>query len=77
MGGRVVSVTTDGFITDLDKLEDRILSLPPQDTTLLRLYRDLRIQLTSETNPDTGELLVESVQPNALEVKTVGKGIVS
>lgn len=34
LGGKVVSVTTDGFITDLDDLENRLLSLPPEDTIL-------------------------------------------
>lgn len=28
LGGKIVSVTTDGFITDIENLEDRILPLP-------------------------------------------------
>ena len=63
LGGRVVSVTTDGFITDLDKLEQTLLMLPPNETYLLRKYRSIRTDLSGISE--------------ALEVKTCGTGILS
>lgn len=47
-------MTTDGFITDIENLEDKILNLPVEDSTLLRLYRSLRIELTTLKDPETG-----------------------
>jgi hypothetical protein len=65
LGGQVVSVTTDGFITDLTDLETKLLNLPVKDTLLLRKYRSLRTDLTD------GKI------PEALEIKSQGKGVIS
>lgn len=63
-GGKVVSVTTDGIITDVENLEETILkSLPPEETVMLRKFRELRESLSGDST--------------ALEVKTQGKGILS
>jgi len=68
LGGKIVSVTTDGFITDIDNLEEKLLTLPEDQLTLLNKYRSLRMELTQEdTTPDT----------NALELKKDGKGVIS
>jgi hypothetical protein len=61
--GRVVSVTTDGFITDIQNLEEKILALKGRDKSLIQEYKDLRKDLL---NDDT-----------SLEIKKFGKGIVS
>jgi hypothetical protein len=64
LGGRVVSVTTDGFITDLVDLEKQMLEKLPLDSTiLLRKYRGLRYKLAGDST--------------ALELKTEGKGVLS
>lgn len=68
LGGKVVSVTTDGFITDLENLEAKLLDLKPEQIPLLLKYRDLRKQLTEgDKNPIS----------DALEQKSSGKGIIS
>lgn len=63
--GKVVSVTTDGFITDVANLELKLLSLPEFDRPLFTKYRELRKDLAGEGKED------------ALEVKKEGKGILS
>lgn len=63
IGGRVVSVTTDGFITDLENLEWKLMRLPSEKIPLLTLFRSLREELHDN--------------PQALEVKHSGIGIVS
>ena len=65
----MVSVTTDGFLTDIEDLENKLLQLPTNDTPLLLKYRSLREALTS----------FEGVEPTveALEIKTKGKGMIS
>jgi hypothetical protein len=63
LGGKVVSVTTDGFITDLKDLEGRLLTLPESEIPLFLLYRELRYNLSSVKE--------------ALEVKSSGSGIIS
>lgn len=63
LGGRVVSVTTDGFITNLDKLEDKLLTLPKERILFLNLYREIRKDLGFEEM--------------AYEEKNKGKGIIS
>lgn len=51
LGGRVVSVTTDGFITDLDNLESNILNSANSDQlSLLREYRKMREILSGDSN---------------------------
>ena len=42
IGGRVVSVTTDGFVTDIEDLESRLVPLSADEIPLLKLYRTLR-----------------------------------
>lgn len=61
--GSVVSATTDGFITNLEELEDKLLELPSEKTNLHRMYRKSRLDLSENSN--------------ALEVKKQGIGIVS
>jgi hypothetical protein len=63
LGGQVVSVTTDGFITDIDNLEQKLLLLNKKEIPLLLKYRDLRSELSG--NPD------------ALELKSEGVGVIS
>ena len=63
LGGQVVSVTTDGFITNIQDLENKILTLPREDTNLLRKYRALRLELSGSSE--------------GLEIKSEGKGILS
>jgi len=65
-GGKVVSVTTDGFITDFYDLETKLLSLTPEEVPMLIQYIKLRSDLTDQ----------DLVAP-ALEVKKEGIGIVS
>lgn len=63
LGGKVVSVTTDGFITNLIALENKLLSLPANEIPLFNLYRRLRQDLSGD--------------PESLEVKHSGRGIIS
>jgi len=63
LGGQIVSVTTDGFITDIENLEAKLLDLPEEDTLLLRKYKELRFDL-SDCN-------------DALELKSCSKGVIS
>ena len=60
LDGKVVSVTTDGFITNIEDLENKLLSLPPEDTILLYKYRSLRLELSDD--------------PNSLEITVKVKG---
>jgi hypothetical protein len=59
----VVSVTTDGFITNLTDLEERILSDKRTIKNLLGVYRSIRKDLCGD--------------PTALEIKNSGKGILT
>jgi hypothetical protein len=64
---RFVSVTTDGFITDVKDLEGKILKLPIADRPLFTQYYELR-----------SDLLTGSGKPTeGLELKQSGKGIIS
>ena len=65
LGGLVVSVTTDGFITNLENLEDSIISnIKCQNSNyLLTKFRDLREDLS---NNET-----------SLELKNISSGIIS
>jgi hypothetical protein len=47
LSGNVISVTTDGFITDLDDLEPKLLTLPLEKTLFLRYYRLMRRLLSN------------------------------
>jgi len=63
--GKVVSVTTDGFITDIKELESVILSNKSLDTTLLSEFKSIRNDILNSTDA------------NALEVKFKDKGIIT
>jgi hypothetical protein len=62
LGGQVVSATTDGFITDINDLEYKILS-SQLTCTLLKEYRVIRNELSGDAS--------------SLELKSSGKGIIS
>ena len=64
IGGQVVSVTTDGFITNIKNLEEKLLSLPEKEIPLLKKYRLLRQSMGSDNY-------------EALELKNGGVGIIS
>lgn len=67
--GRVVSVTTDGFITDVEDLENKLLQLP--NIHCLLIYRDVRRLLTTFDD-------MNKYDPRALEIKTEElKGLLS
>jgi hypothetical protein len=53
MGGRVISATTDGFITDVEDLEAKLLTLPLEHTCFLRYFRLMRRLLSN--NPQSLE----------------------
>jgi hypothetical protein len=65
LGGKVVSVTTDGFITNIRDLETKLLDLEPAKIPLFSLFRSLRITLTGDLNTES------------LELKHKTKGIIS
>ena len=58
-----MSVTTDGFICDIEDVENKILKLEERHTPLFRKYRVLREELSGN--------------PTAIELKTEVKGILS
>jgi hypothetical protein len=73
LGGKVISVTTDGFITDIEDLENKILTLDSSKRQCLMLYRIIRKNLTS-TKTESELIFNES----ALEIKcTESVGIIS
>jgi hypothetical protein len=59
-GARIVSCTTDGFITNVENLEEKLLALSKENPnvciTFLSLYRFLRKQLTDGSDPRALEL---------------------
>lgn len=63
LGGKVVSSTTDGFITDISNLENKLLELPKESIGLLNTFRDIRQDLSDNAT--------------TLEVKTEGVGVIS
>ena len=64
LGGRVISVTTDGFITDIENLEEKLLTLDKENIVLLKYYRILRSLLSGD--------------PSAYELKGIeSEGILS
>lgn len=65
IGGRIISVTTDGFITDVDNLEEKLLSLDDKYIILLKVYRSLRKGLTLEVKND------ETSKEASKEVKNI------
>ena len=66
IGGKIVSVTTDGFITNVEDLESKLLKLPIEYTPLLTLFKSLRIALSDDVKNHV-----------ALELKNQSKGIIS
>lgn len=63
--GNIVSVTTDGFITDVEDLEQKIMEDPKLIKSCLQLYRDLREILTT-VRDESGTVKYDN---RALEVK--------
>ena len=63
LGGKVVSVTTDGFITDVKDLENKLLNLNSSEIPLFSKYREIRETLSGSST--------------SLEIKHSGKGIIS
>ena len=47
LGGKVVSVTTDGFLTNLENLEEKVVNLP-KGNSLFKLYRKARLELSGD-----------------------------
>jgi hypothetical protein len=66
LNGNIVSVTTDGFITDISNLEEKLMGLNNNNINLLKVYRSLRKKLTYTKT----EFEVVSDE-RALEVKNV------
>lgn len=62
MGGKVVSVTTDGFITDIENLELKLLDIKGK-TPFLNLFRRIRKNLSGDES--------------AYETKNEGEGIIT
>lgn len=60
LGGKIVSVTTDGFITDLPDLENKLLNC--KNNYLFKEYRKIRFEL--------------SKNPEGIELKQAGVGII-
>jgi hypothetical protein len=58
-----VSVTTDGFITDIENLEEKILKKTQDKFSILKEFKEMREKLSGS---DVG-----------LELKHEGKGIIS
>ena len=61
--GSIVSVTTDGFITNIENLEEKLMNLPDSKIELLNIYKNSRGDLSGNS---TG-----------LEIKKEGIGIMS
>lgn len=68
LGGKVVSVTTDGFCTDVDDLESRMLKLDSDSIYFLSRARKCRLVLT--------DVKGSKADPSAYELKCCVKGIV-
>jgi len=70
LGGQVISATTDGFITDIEDLENKILSLDDDSTKIhLHLYRYVRGLLTYDE-------LTKTSDNRGLEVKNVESNLI-
>lgn len=66
LNGRVVSATTDGFITDVENLENKILDLQVKENKVRSLLREYR---------NSRKYLSDNIE--GLEVKKFGKDILS
>lgn len=60
LNGMVLSVTTDGFVSDIENLEEKLMTC--KNVTFLNMYRDIREKLSG--------------QSTAFEVKTYVKGMI-
>jgi len=67
LNGYVVSTTTDGFVTNINNLEDTILNDKKLESTLLKEYIVIREWLIDDPN----------IKPRGLEIKHEGPGIMS
>jgi hypothetical protein len=54
--GEVISATTDGFITNIENLESKILDLPEKSTILFRTFRKIVSELSAGTIENCLEL---------------------
>jgi len=71
LDGRVLSVTTDGFITNIEDLENKILEMDTKKDCLM-LYKEMRRHLTTFDKSDIEQ------DDRALEIKTIeDTGIIS
>jgi hypothetical protein len=61
--GRVISVTTDGFLTDIENLEEKFLKHKGRKNSIFKEYRKLRFKLSGNNT--------------ALELKNSGTGIIT
>lgn len=68
--GNVISATTDGFLTDLPDLENKIMSLEG-NKNCIELYRSVRKKLTTHLKTTDDNQSVESFDESALEIKNV------
>lgn len=57
LGGRVISVTTDGFVTDVENLEEKLLTMKSDKIIFIKYYRVIRRLLSDD--------------PSAFELKNV------
>ena len=67
LGGKVTAVTTDGFVSNIEDLENKaieyLISNKLYEKSFLKRYRDIRVSLSSPKTPE------------ALEIKTSVKGL--
>jgi hypothetical protein len=70
LNGNVISATTDGFLTDLTDLEDKIMSLK-DNKNCIEIYRAIRKKLTTFDFINEDNVKVEKFDDSALEIKNV------
>jgi hypothetical protein len=63
LNGSIVSATTDGFITDIEDLESKLMNLPKNKINLFNMYRKSRENLSGDST--------------ALEIKKEGLKMIS
>ncbi|KAI5849914.1 hypothetical protein GGS23DRAFT_591647 [Durotheca rogersii] len=68
LGGRVISVTTDGFIADVKDLENKLLAMNSDNLQCLYLYKDIRKLLTTfeEDAPDDKALEIKNIETKGI-----------
>ncbi|KAI0867192.1 hypothetical protein GGS24DRAFT_426456 [Hypoxylon argillaceum] len=69
LGGNIVSVTTDGFITDVTDLENKLIKLDKEKINCLNIYKEIRKILTVSSTTENDEINYE-YDDRALEIKT-------